>query len=553
MGKFRLLTKDEIDGDCKLDIFKKIGIAAKGTNMADILILTHFNAYFLSTTHVERGYWDYECCTPDVKKVYIVDKMGSLIDVPISEKNGTYGSEKFIVREYGIRPVMQYSSLDKIDKNPKRNDDGILEVEYGEYPQEMVSAITFRKNLRKTGKKYTLNTLLPCVWEEYEYKGEKYVETHRFRDGEIIWLKVSPIKWYVDEKNKLLVSKNFLVAGIDFRNINKFFRMYFRYDIIPWGLTTKKEEEKQEKKGETKVEKLVKEIYNCLDGNPNSDEYIEKMNTIISEFNAKLDKITKARKNNEMVLESLSSITMDVEFKLNILLDDVKRHQKKFNDYYEMINVLDKYISLIVGYKDIEYTNGFFQDLDSIVNICLPFLKKEDANNIEKQLIDVFKREREEILGYIDGNIEISYHSIEEMNIDLRRKIHPILGDLSTSVNKRDVEVEIKNSIYKIINGLFEAPKNKVLSFFLVEINNIYTNIHDLLDELPSNMKEDCKKEILDIMNMNIDYNKEFNDVANDLKTIWLSLNKLYFKIKNYLDEISELENSHMTLEKLKR
>ena len=571
MSKFRLLTKDEVVGDCKLDILKKIGINSKNTYMAHLLKTTFYDDdYFLSTTHVVSGHWGYDYSTPDVKEVYYVTGNGNLRNVALSEKNGTYGSEKYIVKDFGVRPVMHYSLLDKIDKNPKRDDDGVLEVEYGEYPQDMVSremeyslrSISFREKLRKTGKKYTICvktvespwcTYLPMEWEEYEYNGEKYVETHLTEEQKKIWLKVSPIKWYVDEKNKLLVSKNILVAGIDFRKINKFFSLHFRNDIIPWGLTTKKEEEKKEKSDETKVKKLVREIYKCLDGNPNSDKYIKKMNTIIDEYNNKLAKVTKARKNNEMVVESLSSITMDLEFKLNMLLDDVKRHQKKYNNHYEMINALDKYISLINGEKDTEYTNEFIQDLDSIVNICFPFLKKETANSIAKKLINVFKREKKEIIGYIDGNNEISYNSIEEMNLDLRKKMHPILRNLSTSVNKRDVEVEISSSIHKIIYGLFEAPKNNVLSFFLVEINNIYTVIHDLMDELPSDMKEDYKKIIFDIMNMNIDYSKDFNDVANDLKTMWLSLNKVLYRINNYIDEINELENSHMILERLKR
>ena len=69
-------------------------------------------------------------------------------------------------RSGGIRPVLPYADIPGVLKKAKRNNRGILEVEYGEYPQyapgfdiQRTLADEFSKGtLRKTGKTYTRNS-----------------------------------------------------------------------------------------------------------------------------------------------------------------------------------------------------------------------------------------------------------------------------------------------------------------------------------------------------------------------------------------------------------
>ena len=549
MGKFRLPSKKEVFGVNKSSIFSKVGRKCIGTDFQEYLTSSTDSSWWLSSTTIEIEDFEVD------KIIFYVDYLGDL-------KNSYHGDNYWIK----IRPVMKYNSLDEIDKNPKRNNDGVLEVEYGEYPQDQVSEVLKKKLeknysdklLKKTGKKYTIafeymdkngEIVPPMQLIEYEFDKEKFIRI--IYRGVPVWIEVSPIKWYVDEKKKILISEKLLMGHIDYKKIPKFLNTYFAEDII-----VKKAEKTEEKKTVSNketanteifneevspIEKQINEIHKYLEGNPNKDAITKKIAEMIEDYNAKLDDVRTKKLNNVVTMDTYESITNAFKLRLAMISVDVKKHHETFKDYFDMIAILDKYIALINGNKDEEYNDGFISDLDAIASICLPFLKEEDANLIGKQLIGVFNDEKKEIVDYIDNKGKLSYHTIDEMDLDLRKKIHPILRDLSTSVNKRDVEVEISTAVSKIIGGLFKQPENEALSFYLVEINNVYTEINDLIDKLPPDMKNEYKKEILDIMNMNIDYSKDFNDVASSLRTMWLSLNKVLFRLNNYLSEIDKL------------
>ena len=562
MGNFRLPSKKEVFGRNRSDVFKKIGRVCDVTDFAYKVCSDDYSRWWLSTTSIHVG-----------GVLYV-----SAFDYVDGDGNLDYVESIDLDPGFKIRPIMDYSDIQEFKKNMWTNESGVIEVEYGEYPQEIVSTDLNnkleegyrKKKLKETGKKYTIalgyiddnrEPVPPVQLTEYEYDGKKYVRYSNFRL--IYWIEVSPLVWYVDERRKILISKKLLIGRIGRKNIPKFLRTYFANEVLP--IKSKKEEEK---KTDTKakkedsvssneevssIEKLINEIHKYIEGNPNKETIIEKLVEMTTEYNKKLDEIGVIAEKNMPSLDTYGSVTAAFELKLKMLLIDVKKHHEVFKDYFHMLAVLDKYIALVNGNKDKEYTDGLVEDLDVIDTVCLPFLKEEDANAIRKQLIDVFNGERREIIDFIDNDKKLSYKTMDEMIINLREKIHPVLGKLSTSVNKRDVEVEIKTTIEKIINGLFEVPRNEVLSFFLVEINNVYTNINVLINKLPSDMKGEYKKEILDIMDMEIDYNREFSDVANDLKTMWLSLNKVYYRIDAYLRKIEQIRSGHIDVNKVKR
>lgn len=130
-----------------------------------------------------------------------------------------------------------------------RGQDGILEVEYGEYPQRAADSNlqkalekAFKKGkLTPTGKTYTTDSRKYNEYDqpfeaqadiEYEYNGKKYVRVvantyydgqyvqlsngAKYRDDDVVFVEVEPIKWIVDEEADLAVSKNLLFAGVQF-------------------------------------------------------------------------------------------------------------------------------------------------------------------------------------------------------------------------------------------------------------------------------------------------------------------------------------------------
>ena len=153
-------------------------------------------------------------------------------------------------KRYGaVRPALQSSVIfSKISPNRVRGYNGTEEVEYGEYPQNAADSrmqnileSEYNRGMNKTGRSYTFDSVKyddydtgfkPVTYEEYEYGGKKYIrikansdfDGYRFKlsngveyiDGDYVWVEVSPVKWLIDDRTGLLISKKGLVSGIRF-------------------------------------------------------------------------------------------------------------------------------------------------------------------------------------------------------------------------------------------------------------------------------------------------------------------------------------------------
>lgn len=135
---------------------------------------------------------------------------------------------------------------------PKRARDGVLEVEYGYYPQKAVSRdmqerlekAFERRSLSRTGKKYTTDSrkcnkyrevFSPKQHEEFQLDGKKYVRVEAnscfddgklfklsngesYRNGDPVWVEVAPVKWLVDERAKMMLADKLIFAGVQFKH-----------------------------------------------------------------------------------------------------------------------------------------------------------------------------------------------------------------------------------------------------------------------------------------------------------------------------------------------
>ena len=170
-------------------------------------------------------------------------------DVCAVSKNG---SRSYICRDLRagvVRPALQSSVIfSQISPNRVRGYNGTEELEYGEYPQnaadprmQNILESEYNRGMNKTGRSYTFNSVKyddydtgfkPVTYEEYEYQGRKYIRIkansefndHRFkpsngveyRNGDYVWVEVSPVKWLIDDRTGILISKKGLVSGIRF-------------------------------------------------------------------------------------------------------------------------------------------------------------------------------------------------------------------------------------------------------------------------------------------------------------------------------------------------
>lgn len=167
-------------------------------------------------------------------------------------------------RIIGIRPTLKcqdvvefFSDLDIDNALNER----FLEVEYGHYPQsiankdlQQILESKFQIGLlKKSFSKYTIDSkkyddynesLCKLEIEEYEYDEKRYVRiksnilfdnSYKLqKNNTFVWVEVLPIKWLVDLKNNIIISKKILLAGIQYNkeiedneNYNKVSDIFF--------------------------------------------------------------------------------------------------------------------------------------------------------------------------------------------------------------------------------------------------------------------------------------------------------------------------------------
>lgn len=177
--------------------------------------------------------------------------------VRIVDESGMKDIVAGFTRSCAIRPVLQSLAIySQIALKKVRGFNGTYEVEYGEYPQYAVDGSMQKKlelelcrGLKTTGRNYTFDSVKNyyyhtdfggATYDEYEYQKRKYIRVKvkidsdsvdyesangcklsngiQYKDGDFVWIEVSPVKWLVDDKTGTLISKIGLVSGIRFND-----------------------------------------------------------------------------------------------------------------------------------------------------------------------------------------------------------------------------------------------------------------------------------------------------------------------------------------------
>ena len=241
MSDFTFLTKEQVWGFNQIDVISKRG---KGAAISDFSILLGglVSNYDIDSDRSLKGrtgnYWTKSNCWDDyVYKVCI---------------NGDMYYDHVFERIDGARPALPFSSIGSIPTNGesgKKARDGVLEVEYGYYPQQAVPRDMQEKlerayissSISKTWNSYTTDSvdyddyytaLQPQTHQEYEYNGKRYVRVEvnsffeggpfilsngeQYRNGDSVWVEVEPVKWLVDEREKMMITEKIIFAGVQF-------------------------------------------------------------------------------------------------------------------------------------------------------------------------------------------------------------------------------------------------------------------------------------------------------------------------------------------------
>ena len=237
MSNFTFLTEEQCFGNDKLDILEKRGTQAAITDFS--VLLGGWVSDNDSSLEGRTGcYWT----KSDIGTNYA--------RVAHGDDSSFFGNVS--QRNVGARPAFPFSSISNIPTNGesgKRARDGVLEVEYGYYPQKAVSKEMQERlereyksgRLSRTRNSYTTDSrkcdadgekFLAKQHEEYEYNGKRYVRIEinsgknqytlsngeQYKDGDNVWIEVQPVKWIVDEKSHMMITEKLIFAGVQFNH-----------------------------------------------------------------------------------------------------------------------------------------------------------------------------------------------------------------------------------------------------------------------------------------------------------------------------------------------
>lgn len=247
MSNLTFLTREQCFESEKLDILQK-----RGTKAA----ITDFSILLGGWADSNKDYWhiDGDDSLEGRTGFYWTKSDDGDNDARVVDGSGRRSCRNVLERGGGARPALPFSSISSIPTNGvsgKRAKDGVLEVEYEFYPQKAVSKDMQERlesafesgSLSRTGKNYTTDSrryddydaeFSPKQHQEYQYNGKRYVRVEansdfgggefqlsngeKYRDGDNVWVEVSPVKWLVDERAKIMLTDKLIFSGVQFNH-----------------------------------------------------------------------------------------------------------------------------------------------------------------------------------------------------------------------------------------------------------------------------------------------------------------------------------------------
>ncbi|MEE3342709.1 MAG: hypothetical protein VZS44_01305 [Bacilli bacterium] len=488
-------------------------------------------------------------------------------------ENGKKGELDRCLSNGIILPVIKSSSLFKylFPKGNKNN--GILEVEFGEYPQNMASTdlqieltrmLSFDQ-LNKTDRKYYLkdddekneekfsddNVI---AYDEYEYNGKRYVcvdvenapiaSMNYLNKSKTkkVWYEVQPLKWIIDPERELFICKNGILSGIPLANrfcydgpgshgsnyrfedssLYRFMNKYMVKDIL--------QSVKKQKYGKypQDIQELLDKINNIVDNLPDNARkpILDKVDKLLSDYDKDLeDSKPKYSLNDEFDIDK-----KDISMIKSTLLVELEMIVMKLTSEKKAINLLSK----LSDYKRLLFTNPkeLIRNDDSI---------DSQINNIIVMINDITSNKKDffenELVKYID-------EAIKEVSKELEKGI----DDKPDAFPPRfDADMQLKLNISKLYDNVSlyhekAIPFEKLLSSLegkdnLSEIDELLTGINKITSELTDKeQKEEIKRKKNNIII------KYINMIKNIINNDELLKNSNYEKIEvNFRRELQEL------------
>lgn len=303
------LTQNQLYDDTALDVIKKRGTKAVITDYA--IILGGYVSNFDDGSNLKYKIGSYFTGSYNESSVGIVYDDGKNYYTSLNR------------RDTGIRLVMPFK-----DKVPSNNGivfekpDGVLEVEYGYYPQDSVSIKLeeelnnkfLNNNIKVTGNIHLFDSYGNITTTEvYELNGKKFVFVKAnfyrnrnsyklsndkvYKNGSYVWIEIKPIKWLIDKKSNLMIMEKIIFEGVSFEDANDFINKYLKNDMF------NVENIQMVNVTNDKDCNTLKDELNKI---KNEIEYYKKQNEELRAFNEELSKKNKQYKITYEKLKSMN-------------------------------------------------------------------------------------------------------------------------------------------------------------------------------------------------------------------------------------------------------
>ena len=496
---FDILDISQVDGKQKLDIFKDNIITAKQTDLVTLL----------------GGDGSYNAWAGD-SATYIVLDDGTI--------HHYCREEKFI----GIRPIVPFNEIAGGISKRYINEDGILEVEYGFYPQTLSPDKWHYYDMKRVSK-MGLNVYRPNEANElreyedldedgryvvfYTHNGNKYI---KLSDGSTVEtekaysIQVEPIKWLIDEKSGLAISK-YILSYEKIYNTKRFLRDFGNeitqvkpqhhviddnFMIIP---TTNQRT--------LEVAKILTEIGKYRKYYHGKVNIEDRINSLIESHNARIK-----NKNVGLSLENNDKNTsyLNLINDLNEILTSLKINYENNKVYHDILEYINSCLAIIDGKKR-ETKTELEKDLMTIVKVIIPTLNNPtELNRISQIFLDI-KTYIMEVLENIDnlnGKANGKYKTVTDFELAVRKELQKYLLSIYRELNERALAKEIFDNCQSIMESTYETSKSSIVKVYLDEVHKLSTfikkngNETDIgaLNEIISGIQEDAN------LNRTIDY-----------------------------------------------
>lgn len=484
------------------------------------------------------------------------------------EGNGTIHHYCLDGTMVGIRPTVPFKKIADDIISSYINEDGILEVEYGYYPQniliseegEQTQWINNTLYANYTNNVYNPNNM-NCL-SEHEYKNRYVIFYTQFTKNKKYWeklsdgssvdpektyfIKVEPIKWLVDKKSGLAISK-YILSYTEIYNTKKFLTK-FSHEITqikpPSHIDTSDIFTANEKTDE--VSKIVAEINKYAKFYHGKIDIGERINELIAEYNAKLNKSLTGGSILTLETSDKDMLYIKLLAELNIILDGLRMNYENNKVYHDILSLIDKCL-LLIKKRTVLPTSDLEQDIKTLIDIIIPYLNNTDYLNRLKAIFDEQKQaittsleNMENLSSKINGN----YKTIKEFELSIRRALHPLLKEIYLDVAKKNTIDEIVKDYKNIFNNNYQESKYNIAKTYINAISELsnYIKINGCEEEI-AKMNEAL---------ITIGDNENLTSITNYLVTIIQKLYLITLSIDERKDKQRELAEYTINIENIK-